>query len=145
MCPKGDDPMTVNSNYKTIELLVSVPKHIPFTGLLGIRFQGEITYIPVEKFSSELCEQKFENSAKFRDITCIYSIPYPHQHKFHITFLKWPITPQENNLHLNDGNPPISDFSCDFSQLSSSSISCTFTDLINTDVPGIYYLFTFIY
>lgn len=135
MCPKGDDPMTTNSNFKTIELFVSGPKS-GFTGSLGIRFEGEVTYLPVSTFSSTTCKQKLEASAKFREVTCTYSKVDSFRHKFIISFLSWPITPQENNLFTHDGNPSINEFSCDISQLSSLLVSCTFTDLINTDLPG---------
>jgi hypothetical protein len=135
MCPKGDDPMTSHTNYKTIQLVVQGPKG--FGGKLGIRFEGETTTLSLSTVTSELCEQQLEASKKFTDVTCTYyASPTGTSRTFVIEILSWPITPQENNIYSHDGNPSIEAFSCDLSAISSSLVSCSFTDLISTDLPG---------
>lgn len=137
MCPKSDDPLTVNSNYKTIQLQVRGPKD--FSGKLGIVFEGETTYIPLSVASNEVCETQFENSKKFTDVSCTYSLTTSGHYDtrtFIISIHSWPISPQENNIYTHNGNPSMNEFRCDITSLTSSLVTCTFTDLISTDIPG---------
>jgi hypothetical protein len=137
MCPKGDDPLTSFSNYKTIQLVVDGPSG--FSGTLGIVFEGETTTIPLSSVSDSVCEEQFEASKKFSDVTCTYTttaIGTGTRRIFVIEFVSWPLTPQENNLYSHDGNPSIEEFRCDLTSMDSSAVSCSFTDLISTDIPG---------
>ena len=137
MCPKGDDPLTPHSNYKTIQLRVTGPTG--FSGKLGIRFQGVTSYISISIASNEVCKTQLETSKKFREISCTYSMithSRTNVHTFVISFLSWPVTPQENNIHSHNGNPSPEEFSCDTSGLDSSLVTCSFTDLISEDIPG---------
>lgn len=137
MCPKGDDPMTINSNFKTIKLQVRGPTG--FSGDLGIIFEGETTSITLSKASDDFCEKQLEGSKKFTNVSCTYSISTSGHYDirtFVIIFYSWPVTPQENNIFTHNGNPSINEFRCDISSLTSPLVTCSFTDMVSTDIPG---------
>lgn len=134
MCPKGDDPVTDGQNYRRILLNVS-DSDAPFTGVLGVQFQGETTFISLATANSSNCETLLEASAKFDNVNCTFANLGSGQVSFDITFFSWPKFPQENNLYSHSGNPSASDFTCDISRTDSSTL-CTFTDVVNTDIRG---------
>ena len=54
-----------------------------------------------------------------------------------ITFTEWMPHLAENNVYSHDGNPPITDFTCDISGVTSSnSPTCSITDVVNSNVIG---------
>jgi|LauGreStaDraftv2_3_1035109.scaffolds.fasta_scaffold46044_2 hypothetical protein len=137
MCPKGDDPITINQNNRQILLTVSGPtSQLQFTGLLGIVFFGEISVLDINNPSSTDCILKLQSSSYFGTVDCTYTYVSTNQIQYLITFLTWPLNTKENNLHYHDGNPPISEFFCDTS-LANTGVQCKFTDLVNSNVKGI--------
>jgi len=132
MCPKGDDPVTVNQVYRQIQLDVTDPGST-FTGQLGITFQGETSYITLGAPTSSNCETTLEANPKFSDVTCTYTSVSASVRRFAITFVSWPRLPKENNLYFHEGNPAITDFLCDVSK-TDSTVTCAFTDLVNTNL-----------
>ena len=134
MCPKGDDPLTDSQNYR--QILLTIFDYSPFTGVVGVSFQGDTTFISLASPSSSDCETSFEASDKFDDVTCVYTDLENHKISFAITFISWPKLPQENNLYSHSGNPAASDFTCDISRTDTNTL-CTFTDVVNTDLRGI--------
>lgn len=142
MCPKGDNPETDNQNYHSIILTVTGP--LNFGGSLGFTFQGETTFLEFPNLSTNTIQTLLESSNKFKSIKCSYSNTNSgtSTHIITITFVAWPILPQENNLYTHNGNPSLTDFTCDTS-LMSSSVSCTFTNNQISNLQGmlIYLLF----
>ncbi|CAE7549684.1 unnamed protein product, partial [Symbiodinium microadriaticum] len=134
MCPKADDPVTDNQNYREILLTVGGPSG--FTGTLGLTFQGETTLLPLASMTDSTCESLLEAAEKFGDITCDYTAVSATQHTFLLTFVTWPLTPKENNLYTHDGNPATTDFMCDISSMSSSTVTCAFTDVSASNLRG---------
>jgi hypothetical protein len=100
-----------------------------FEGSLGISFQGEKTWIDLPVTSAELVQNVFENSQQFGEVTVAYSSSDTtiSTHILTLTFLSWPTVSKENNLYSHEGNPPVTDFTCDTSLLDSS-VSCEFVD-----------------
>jgi len=130
MCPKGDDPATDSQSYR--QILLTVTDYPPFTGLLGVQFQGETTFMSLSAPNSSHCEAAFEASEKFDDITCAYSRNVDGDKMyFDLTFISWPKLPKENNLYSHNGNPRASEFTCDISRTDDNTV-CTFTDVVNT-------------
>ena len=135
MCPKGDDPRTDSQNYR--QILLTVKDYDPFTGVLGINFQGETTFISLASPSSSDCETAFEASDKFDDVNCTYTALVNSVISFDLTFISWPKFPKENNLFPpHGGNPSTSDFTCDISRTDPNTV-CTFTDVVNTQLRGL--------
>eukprot|EP00602_Paraphysomonas_sp_CaronLab_P001970 CAMPEP_0185021030 /NCGR_PEP_ID=MMETSP1103-20130426/3691_1 /TAXON_ID=36769 /ORGANISM="Paraphysomonas bandaiensis, Strain Caron Lab Isolate" /LENGTH=622 /DNA_ID=CAMNT_0027552303 /DNA_START=60 /DNA_END=1924 /DNA_ORIENTATION=+ len=132
MCPKGDDPVTDNQDFRVILLTVDGPAN--FGGDLGFTFQGERTLLPIATMSDAACESLLEASDKFADVTCDYTAVSTSQHTFRITFNSWPLTPKENNLYTHNGNPAISEFTCDMTRIDVSGVTCTFTDVTTTNL-----------
>jgi hypothetical protein len=136
MCPKGDDPITVNQNNRQILLTVKGPQsQIQFSGILGIVFFGEISVFDVNTPSSTDCILKLQTNKFFGTVDCTYTYISSNQIQYLITFLTWPVNTKENNLHYHNGNPSISDFFCDTS-LASTGVTCKFTDLVSSNVKG---------
>jgi hypothetical protein len=134
MCPKGDDPMTDNQNYR--QILLTVQDYAPFSGVLGVSFQGETTFISLASPTSSDCETSFEASEKFDDITCVYSANDDGDELyFDITFVSWPRLPEENNLYSHSGNPSTSDFTCDITRTDPNTV-CIFSDVVTTQLRG---------
>jgi hypothetical protein len=133
MCPKGDDPLTINQNFRSILFEVFAPK--PFTGKIGLEFQGTKIFLPYQGISSDYCSELLSYNGKFGLVGCKFVLHYGYHLAFHLTFYNWPIYPKDNNLFSNNGNPSIYDFYCDVTY-STRSTYCTFTDVVNTDVIG---------
>ena len=137
MCPKGDDPMTLNQNYKQIMLVVESPNGA-VSGSLGIVYGGFTSLISLSSPSSTNCQTALESSPMIDSVACHFHEITSHELTYNITFLSFPTFPKENNLHTNDGNPPPTDFYCDVSQAAPSGIRCFFTDVVATNVRGEY-------
>lgn len=145
MCPKGDDPITINQNNLQILLTVSGPQsQAQFTGVLGIVFFGEISVFDMNSPSSSDCTLKLQTNPYFGTIGCTYTYINNYQIQYVITFLTWPMNTKENNLHYHDGNPAISDFFCDTS-LTSTGVTCKFTNLVSSNLIGMHNLSTFFF
>jgi len=136
MCPKGDDPITVNQNNRQILLTVKGPQsQLKFSGILGIVFYGEISVFDVNSPSSNDCILKLQTNKFFGTVDCTYTYISSNQIQYLITILTWPVNTKENNLHYHNGNPSISDFFCDTS-LTGADVTCKFTDLVSSNVKG---------
>jgi len=141
MCPKGDDPLTVNQTYRAINLQVTL-QSLPPNGTLGIQFEGDTLYMPLYGASSSTCVNAFALSQNFEEVNCIFSQPSPNVYNFAITFISWPLLPRQNNLYQHDGNPSRTEFFCDISQMATPA-SCIFSDLVNSNLQGFWSLLFF--
>ena len=134
MCPKGDDPLTMDQNYRQIKLIVSENTGA-LTGNIGLRFQGKVSYIPLSGASDTKCMTALTNSRTYASIGCTVIRESSHTIIFNITFFSWPSYPSENNVYFHNGNPSIGAFTCDKSQ-TMTSITCDFEDIASTNIPG---------
>lgn len=132
MCPKSDDPVSLNSLWRQIRLSVSTTS-APFTGVMRVMFFGRSSYINIANPSDLNCAQSLVRSGSFKTVDCKYSPISSTSLQFDITIKEWPLIPVENNLRTHFGNPPLSEFYCDNS-LTSSSTVCAFSDLATTDI-----------
>lgn len=135
MCPKGDDPLTLNQNYRTFQL-DTYSTTTTATGNLIVTFQGGRIYLPMSSPSSSGCKSAFESSGYFDSVECTYTSVTSYHRKYQIEVLQWPVSPQQNNIWTHSGNPDISNFGCDTSLVESASITCKFSDVYNTNVRG---------
>lgn len=136
MCPKGDDPLTTNQEYRKLLFVVQTTSPEGLFGQLGLRFQGKTTYFPLEYFAQNVsCNDKFAFQGKFAHVGCTQYSQSIYRFLFELTFYTWPTYPKDNNLYANDGNPGISEFFCDTS-FASTSIACSFQDISAINVRG---------
>jgi hypothetical protein len=132
MCPKGDDPLTINQNYRRIRLRLSTRFGKIHSGDLGLQFQGTKVYIALVGSSSSRCTAELSYRGKFGQVICSYTRTTNKLFFYDLTFVNWPVTPKDNNLYNNDGNPSIYDFYCDTSLTNYAK--CDFYDLESENI-----------
>ena len=132
MCPKGDDPMTLNQNYRQILLTVST-SYSTMAGTLGVVFAGQRSELSLSNPSSSNCVIGMQMSTMIGSVGCVYTPATAQIYRFAISFYSFPTFPKENNFHTNDGNPSISQFYCDISQ-TNSDVTCIFSDITATNI-----------
>ena len=133
MCPKGDDPITINQESRSFA--VDVIGLAGLDGYVAIQFQAVKILLDLKSPSSVQCESAFESSPKFRDVSCLFTFISSSHYRFTVAVLEWPLTPAENNLYAHDGNPRLSDFMCDVS-LATTAVRCNFTDVKASNIKG---------
>jgi len=129
MCPKGDDPLTLNQDYHTINLAIrKTNSGTSFSGTLYIEFEG--IRVPLTLTSGSLntaCTSAFSTPPKFNRATCSCTQTSTVFWQCDISFLSWPSVPYENNMYSHTGNPDASSFGCDISS-TLSDVYCTFSN-----------------
>lgn len=114
LCPKGDDPMTPSTGYRTITLNVnSLDVLSGVSGNLLFHFNGQSFWFPVgaAAFDAYQCELAFQNLRNIYDVVCsmthdLFNIVYT------IELRSFPVLPYETSIYTNDGNPPLESFAC---------------------------------
>lgn len=136
MCPKGDDPVTINQNYRQIQIVVNDPTNTSLTGDIGIKFMGEISYISLTDPSNSTCTDSLETSGEIGTVSCYYITHNDSHYTIDVTFFDWPMFSLGNNLYdENNGNPAITDFYCDVTQAKNET-ECILLDVETRDIRG---------
>ncbi len=135
MCPKGDDPLTLNQNNRQLSLTVRTNSPYELIGKLGITFMGETVFISLTYPTATECTNSLAFHGKFGNLICTYEIVNPFWFTFTLTFYSWPTYPRENNLYAHDGNPSRYDFYCD-SSFAGPLTFCEFNDIQATNIRG---------
>jgi hypothetical protein len=133
MCPKDDDPLTINQNYRAVNILISATRDLE--GLVGVTLHSTTVYIPMVNFSNSDCSSAVSFKGKFGQVQCTLTYLNSRQRSMDLVFQSWPIQPKDNNLYTHYGNPPLKDFSCDV-KFSSIKTICEFSDLVNFNIRG---------
>ena len=136
MCAKADDPRTINQNHRSIQVGVSAADGSNLEGSVTFRFLGYTTSHLASLVSASVCEEAWEALENVQDVDCL-SESFNGGAIYNITFKQWPSKPMENNYFSHNGNPGLSNFTCDISGASSASsapVLCNITDLVNFDV-----------
>jgi len=137
MCPKADDPFTVDQNDRAIQLIVKSNNSVPLQGLLGIKLYGSITYISLATPSDSDCQVQLESSDQIETAVCNHTVVSDYEHSINVTFTSWPSYTPDNNIYVNDGNPLVTDFFCDVSlAVNTEGTLCFFSDIQNSDIKG---------
>jgi hypothetical protein len=135
MCPKGDDPLTLNQNVRKVMMHVQSGSRSFLYGKVGMQFQGTVTYIPLEDITDKFCTSLISNQGKFGDVQCEVTRLSRFIMRYYFTFYNWPLYPKDNNLYANNGNPGLSEFFCDNSYASPGAY-CVFVDIESTNIQG---------
>jgi hypothetical protein len=131
MCPKGDDPLTLDQNYREILLTVKGS----FSGKLGIEFMGKTSFVSLTNPSSSDCISALQSSGSYGYVGCNFTAVSSSEYKYQFVIYSWPVYPVENNLYSHEGNPSASAFYCDASQ-ATGTLFCSFTDVSATNIRG---------
>ena len=136
MCPKADDPITVNQYDRAIGISIQSHNHsMPLEGSVGITLYGETSYISLTYASNENCQYAMQNSSRIGTVICNYTVSTPFQRVIEITFTSWPLI-SDNNVFSNDGDPNIADFYCDASLSLYPHLNCSFFDIVKDNLKG---------
>ena len=149
-CPKGDDPVSVNQSNRQIVFRLATDA-VDISGLLHITFLGHKiemdlnnTYVDTDSY----CQAQFEEADNIETVSCVASSGFDSDNawmtsgaflEYNVTFESWPSFPMENNFFSHNGNPDLSDFTCDISEVTLSGGAkreCTLSDAVNTEVTG---------
>ncbi|GMI35358.1 hypothetical protein TeGR_g3805, partial [Tetraparma gracilis] len=140
MCPKADDPVTINQNSRRISLtLVSTGSALG--GTLKVRYLGhtaEFDLGSVAGQSAAYCKQQWEKLDNVETVTCaVANQAAATLRSYNVTFDKFPEYPAENNFFRHTGNPALTAFTCDTSGVTVTGgalTACHVKDLVSTDV-----------
>ena len=141
MCPKGDDPLTPFTDYRTIEITTSSTAGL-IAGFIKFRFEGEQISIDANanNFDATACKNALESLRNIDTVVCSRGTVDSNQGAtWTLQLTVFPQFPHESNLYGHEGNPPISSFSCDTSgvykggEVELSGLSCSLTNVeVNT-------------
>jgi hypothetical protein len=110
--------------------------NLALTGTVGIEYGGKTAYILVDSSASSInCKSSLEVTGKLGGVNCVYTYVSAYAKRFLVEVVEWPLFPEENNLFVNNGNPPITAFYCDITQTNADT-SCTFTDIVSSNIKG---------
>ncbi|GMI18817.1 hypothetical protein TrLO_g6161, partial [Triparma laevis f. longispina] len=148
MCPKADDPVTINQNSRRVGFVLHGSGSY-LDGILKIGFLGHTAEFSLgAQWSASYCKQQWEKLDNIKDVTCVVAEGNPHTSllegqnvTMNVTFNSFPTIPSENNFFSHSGNPAITAFTCDASSATSNTAaasgavtSCLVKDLIYSDV-----------
>jgi hypothetical protein len=139
ICAKADDPLTKNQSFREIRLTTSAVSG-EMSGVLGFSFHGEQTFFDANgtRFDGKACTKAVKRLPNVAEASCVRgNVTETNSASYVITFYSWPLIPHQNNLHEHDGNPPLSAFSCDVSQVEGAvGTECLLSDVTSKNVRG---------
>eukprot|EP01031_Cornospumella_fuschlensis_P033531 gene33531-40566_t len=141
MCPKGDDPLTPFSSYRSIVVTVEHVAASPSGGSHRFSFMGQSLALPVTIWSEQECQRAFSTVPNIDAVQCgVKRLGRFNGYSLLLQFLSFPVIPHENNLYTHGGNPPLFAFSCDSSSVQTvGRASCRVADVVGTDYPEYVY------
>ncbi|EQC30579.1 hypothetical protein SDRG_11637 [Saprolegnia diclina VS20] len=132
MCPKNDDPLTTGQTYRSVVLTVAGAGSA-LAGTVTFTFNGRSVTMPANgnANSNAICAAAISSLSTVGSATCVQGAidGTTGGASYTITFTSWPLTPVENNVFTHDGNPALSQFSCNVLGVTSSNTpSCSLVD-----------------
>ena len=139
MCPKGDDPLTTYTDFRSIIIRVGTQSAGITGGTFKFTFHDESISIPGTGWTEEQCKATFESLPNVDTVRCSVEFSISQHGGFTtvVAFEKFPVNPHQNNIYNHDGDPPLSAFACDTSQvLTVGRVTCTIDDVVTGILPG---------
>ncbi len=140
MCPKGDDPLTTFSDYRSI-ILQTATVSGTMGGYFRLSFHGQYFSFPANPayFQAEQCVRAVESLPNVQTARCsVTSSGRFGSTSYLIQFRTFSTYPYENNIYINDGNPPDSAFACDSTAVTGSyGVTCKVSTVATNIVPGL--------
>jgi len=139
MCPKGDDPLTPFSNYRTIVISLSATSRIG--GNIQFWINGQNIMFPAHyaSWSVALCQAAFAKFPNIEEVKCTRTQTITSSYgnvQWTVAFTKFPTVPFENNVYSNNGSLPISEMYCRTTYMTGTAATCTITDVTVATLPG---------
>lgn len=138
MCPKGDDPFTYFSDYRTIIIALNAYS-AGYTGNFKLTYNKLSLIIPGTGWTDELCQEAFQALPSFKTVRCSISFSTTRYGGFslQVEFIEFQPIPYQNNIYYHEGNPLISAFKCDTSNIvTTGHVTCDITDVAFGSLPG---------
>ena len=141
MCPKGDDPFTPSSDYKTIIITTNATTGY-LNGTFKFSFFEEYFNFPANSslWDEESCVTAFEGLRNIERVTCTRAaVGGDSGSTYTVQLRAFPSFPYENNFFSHDGNPSIGAFKCDTSSvstLSAKDVKCSIAEVAVNSLPG---------
>ena len=138
MCPKGDDPLTPFTDYRSIIITVSQFYARPTSGGYTFTFNDQSVALPIDQVSDQECQTIFEAMPNIESVKCAVSKNGRYGgYVILLQFLSFPSRPYENNLNYHEGNPTLGSFSCDtYGVTTNGVVTCSIEDAAADIVPG---------
>eukprot|EP00981_Chlorochromonas_danica_P005499 scaffold1110_cov182-Ochromonas_danica.AAC.26 len=127
MCPRDDDPLTINQNYRSIK--VKVHSYYLLAGTMGLEFQGTTIFLPMINYTNGNCSEEISYRGKYGKVGCESTYIDTFRREFVLTFYSWPLYPKDTNLYSHNGNPSKYEFRCNVAYLTKDS-TCLVIDLV---------------
>ena len=141
MCPKGDDPLTPFSNYRTITISLRASSRIG--GEIQFWINGHYIQFPAwwQSWSTTKCETLFASMPNVDEVECqvgpnTKTIDAYGNVDYVVAFTKFPSVPYENNVWTNNGSLPKDQMYCRTTYMTGTSASCTIADVSVSQLPG---------
>ena len=122
MCPKGDDPLTLFTTYRTIVISTSFTYGDPLEGYFRFSFEGSSFKFPKDPrlWSSADCNTAFEGMVNIFKVLCTQTmspaanlpLSFTGSASYTIQLKSFPADPYQNNIYFHNGDPHISRFKC---------------------------------
>lgn len=139
LCPKGDDPLTSNTDFRTIQFTTSAAAG-SLDGSFKFVFEGEYFYFPADAsaFDSADCKESFEGLQNVKEVICTRSaVDANNGATYTVIFKAFPLFPYQNNIYKHDGDPLLSSFQCENEKVTAgTSPLCMLSDMTSSDFPG---------
>ena len=142
MCPKGFDPLKTSAVFYR-EINVTTNATAVGAGLNGtfvMTFDGFSFEFDANAtlFDDAACEVAWESLDNVEQVTCRRGdLNAAWGATYNIQFLAWPAIPMQNNVFHHEGNPPLSSFTCDASNVMAwpdAAALCQIEDVVNSDI-----------
>jgi hypothetical protein len=137
MCPKGDDPLTTFTDYRTISITTSASTGTLY-GSFKFTFNTESFSFPAnaDDWSAADCETSFASLRNVNTVRCTKGSANSNGGATYIVqFVAFSVLPYENNIYYHGGNPSLDSFSCSTSSASDGFGTCTITDSVVVTLP----------
>jgi hypothetical protein len=130
--------MTSYTDHRSIVITVDQLYVAPTTGFYKFTFNGQSLALPTRRWSAAECQIAFASMANLQAVQCgVNRNGRFNGYTLLVYFLSFPVIPYENNLYTNDGNPPLSTFSCDtYGVTTTGQVACTITEVAGLNFPG---------
>jgi hypothetical protein len=136
----GDDPFTLNQDYRTITITTDLSSKY-MSGTLKFTFSGQSFSFPANalEWDAKACQTSFESLQNIASASC-------SQANIDIVGLTaiwtiqlrtFPTLPYQNNVFYHEGNPDLNMFSCDTTSVAVAvDPTCVVADVTTADLPG---------
>lgn len=149
MCPKGNDPLTTYTDYRTVIITTSGASctnggsSCVLSGVFTFSFDDQYFTFPADSndWSEDLCTAAFESLPNIDLVKCTQGLPSLYGGTtYTVNFYTWPVLPFQNNIYFHNGYPALSAFGCSTSGATTtggvSVPSCTVSDVVVNTYPG---------